>query len=76
MKIDFKKLFEDGRIIKGYIEDVPKGGQSCGMPQRTMFVEIPELNYKIQVRHRSTLKAFELCMSLTELFLDEMKYKF
>lgn len=76
MKIDFKKLFEEGRIIKGYIEDIQKGGQSCGIPQRTIFVEIPELNYKIQIRHRSTLKGFDLCMTLTDLYLNEIKYKF
>lgn len=61
-------------IVWGTHREQQKGGQHCGMPNYGVKLTSKELGFEISTdASRSQYKAREFCLTVFELFLQELK---
>jgi len=77
MIIDFADLKEKGLIEFGTINNEPKGGQSTGQIDRTVFLDHKGIGVKIEIsNYKSSLKNLRFAQELMEfaiMMIDENK---
>lgn len=60
-------------IVKTVYPPTITGGQSCGMPSCGVTLFCPNTEFSISLNeYRSHLKNYDLCLTLYNLFLDEI----
>lgn len=73
--MDIKELKETIRknIKWEVVNPTPLGGQSCGIPQFKQRLCSEELDFKVEIGYmRSAIKNREMCVTLFELYMDEI----
>lgn len=74
--MEMKDLFDNGILKRGTVSHEILGGQSCGMPPRTVFVEFEPLGIRIEISGRSQLKSFELAIEILKPKIEEWYKKY